>query len=56
MVGAQGAMQMPPGMLDLANNPETVKEMEFQQDVPGEEASSSLPPVTAEPQGSEEYS
>lgn len=28
MVGAQGAMNMPPGMLDMANNPETYQEME----------------------------
>jgi hypothetical protein len=53
MVGAQGAMQFPPGMLDLANNPETIKEMEMQE-VPGEEASSSLPPVSQPPEGSEE--
>lgn len=48
MVGAQGAMQMPPGMLDLANNPETVKEMSNQ---PGtsEDASQQLPPVEGSP-------
>jgi hypothetical protein len=28
MVGAQGAMNMPQGMLDMANNPETYQEME----------------------------
>jgi hypothetical protein len=28
MVGAQGAMNMPQGMLDLANNPETYQEMQ----------------------------
>lgn len=55
MVGAQGAMQFPPGMLDLANNPETVKEMEFQEEgATGQEASSSLPPVSQPPEGSEE--
>lgn len=27
MVGAEGAMQMPPGMLEMAANPETVKEL-----------------------------
>jgi hypothetical protein len=41
MVGAQGAMGMPPGMMEMANNPETVKQMQQQ-----EPADSQLPPVT----------
>lgn len=45
MVGAQGAMNFPPGMLDLVNNPETVKEMS-QDDATAEDASASLPPMT----------
>lgn len=49
MVGAQGAMQMPPGMLDLVNNPETVKEM-MQQPQTADDASAQLPPVQAGPQ------
>lgn len=55
MVGAQGAMMMPPGMMDLANNPETVKEM-AQDETPGEEASQSLPPVTQPEETTEEQS
>lgn len=53
MVGAQGAMMMPPGMMDLANNPETVKEM-AKDEATGEEASQSLPPVTMPDDSSEE--
>jgi hypothetical protein len=41
MVGAQGAMGMPPGAMEMANNPETVKQMQQQ-----EPADSQLPPVT----------
>lgn len=44
MVGAQGAMQFPPGMMELVNNPETVKEM-AQQPETGEDASAALPPM-----------
>jgi len=49
MVGAQGAMQMPPGMLDLANNPQTVQEMQNQPQS-GQEAAQQLPPVQGQDQ------
>jgi len=47
MIGAQGAMQMPAGMLDLANNPETIQEMQNQQQT-GTDAQQQLPPVQSE--------
>lgn len=53
MVGAQGAMGFPPGMLDMANNPETIKELEAQQQMqqqggqqpPPADASQQQPPT-----------
>lgn len=56
MVGAQGAMNFPPGMLDLVNNPETVKEM-AQDGGTAEDASANLPPMadmSSSNEGSEE--
>lgn len=49
MVGAQGAMQFPPGMFDLVNNPETAQEM-MNQNATGADAAEQLPPVTNEPE------
>jgi hypothetical protein len=51
MIGAQGAMPFAPGMLDAANNPETVKQLEAQAQGEAPVEENPAPPPPPGPEG-----